>query len=126
VFVTSLWAVLLAGVLSLAFLLTGPAVIDVLTADIPTREAAREHLAWAALAPLVGVWAFQLDGVFIGATRTTEMRRSMLLSLAIFLVAWWLLRGWGNHGLWAAFHISYVARALTLGWHFPRLARGLA
>lgn len=125
VFVTTLWAVLLAGALSLAFLLGGPGVIDLLTVDPATREAAREHLAWAALAPILGVWAFQLDGVFIGATQTAEMRRSMLLSLAIFLAAWWLLRGWGNHGLWAAYHVSYVARALTLGGYFPRLARGV-
>lgn len=125
VFVTTLWAVLLAGALSLAFLLAGPAVIDLLTVDAATREAAREHLAWAALSPLVGVWAYQLDGIFIGATRTVEMRTSMLLSLAIFLAAWWLLRGWGNHGLWAAYYVSFVARAVTLGGHFPRLARGV-
>lgn len=125
VFVTTLWAVLLAGLLSVVFVLGGPVVIDLLTADPATREAAREHLAWAALAPLIGVWAFQLDGVFIGATHTVEMRRSMLLSLAIFLAAWWLLRGWGNHGLWAAFHVSYLARAVTLGGYFPRLAGGI-
>ena len=125
VFVTTLWAVLLAGALSLLFLLGGPMMIEVLTVDVATREAAREHLAWAAMAPLVGVWAFQLDGVFIGATHTAEMRRSMLWSLTIFLIAWWALRGWGNHGLWAAFHISYVARALTLGGYFPRVARAV-
>lgn len=121
--VTTLWAALLAAALSLVFLLAGPAVIDLLTVDPGTREAARTHLVWGALAPLAGVWAFQLDGVFIGATRTAEMRRSMLGSLAVFLTAWWLLRGWGNHGLWAAFHVGYVARALTLGWYYPRLAR---
>ncbi|MDX5445471.1 MAG: MATE family efflux transporter [Zoogloeaceae bacterium] len=125
VFVTTLWAVLLAGALSLFFLLAGPLAIDMLTVDAATREAAREHLAWAAMAPLVGVWAFQLDGVFIGATHTAEMRRSMLWSLAIFLIAWWALRGWGNHGLWAAFHISYVARAVTLGGYFPRVVRAV-
>jgi len=121
--VTTLWAALLAAALSLVFLLAGPAVIDLLTVDPGTREAARTHLVWGALAPLAGVWAFQLDGVFIGATRTAEMRRSMLGSLAVFLAVWWLLRGWGNHGLWAAFHVGYVARALTLGWYYPRLAR---
>ena len=53
------------------------------------------------------------------------MRNAMLASIAIFITAWWLLRGWGNHGLWAALHVSYVARALTLGGYYPRLARSV-
>src|SRR5690606_644034 len=122
-FITSLWAVLLAAALSVLFLFAGPFAIDLLTVDPATRLAAREYLIWAACAPLLGVWAFQLDGIFIGATRSVEMRNAMLASLAIFLAAWWLLRGWGNHGLWAAFHISYIARTLTLGGYYPRLAQ---
>lgn len=125
VLITSLWAVLLATMLSAIFLFAGPFVIDFLTVGPATRLAAREHLIWAALAPLLGVWAFQLDGIFIGATRSAEMRNAMLASIAIFFAAWWLLRGWGNHGLWAALHVSYLARALTLGWYYPRLAKSV-
>jgi MATE family multidrug resistance protein len=125
VFLTTFWAVLLAGALSMLFLLAGPGVIDLLTVDTATRLAAREYLPWAVMAPLIGVWAFQLDGIFIGATRSAEMRNAMLASLAIFLLAWWALIGWGNHGLWAAFHVCYVARALTLGCYYRRLARGV-
>jgi len=72
-------------------------------------------------APLLGVWAFQLDGIFIGATRTDDMRRAMLLSLGVFLVAWWLLAPLGNHGLWAAFHVHYLARIATLWRYYPGL-----
>jgi len=125
VLITSAWAVLLATLLTALFLLVGPFAIDLLTVDPATRTAAREYLVWAALAPLLGVWAFQLDGIFIGATRSAEMRNAMLASIAIFITAWWLLRGWGNHGLWAALHVSYVARALTLGGYYPRLARSV-
>lgn len=125
VFVSTLWAVMVAGVLALVFLLMGPVVIDALTVDAATRATAREYLPWAAFAPLVSVWAYQLDGIFIGATRSVEMRNAMLASVAIFLAAWWALQGWGNHGLWAALYVSYVARAVTLGWYYPRLARAL-
>jgi MATE family multidrug resistance protein len=52
--------------------------------------------------PLAGVWCFQLDGIFIGATRTAQMRNAMLLALAVFLAAWWALIPLRNHGLWAA------------------------
>ena len=120
---TSVWAVVVAVLVSLVYLLAGPWLIDALSTDSATRGAARIYLPWAALAPLAGVWAFQLDGIFIGATRSAEMRNAMLVSLLVFLVAWWLLRPWGNHGLWAALYVNYLARTLTLGCYYPALAR---
>lgn len=120
---TTGWAAAVALLISIVFLLVGPWVVDALTTDPATRAAARDYLPWAALAPLAGVWAFQLDGIFIGATRSVEMRNAMLLSLAVFLLAWWLLQPWGNHGLWAALYVNYLARTLSLGWYYPALAR---
>ena len=122
---TTAWAVAMAAVMSLLLALLGGLCIDLLTVDPGVRAAAREYLPWAAGAPLLGVWAFQLDGIFIGATRTADMRRAMLVSLAIFLVAWWLLQPWGNHGLWAALYVHYLARAATLSWYYPALLRSV-
>jgi MATE family multidrug resistance protein len=119
------WAAALAVVASLLFAILGPTMIDGLTIDASVRLSAREYLPWAALAPLAGVWSFQLDGIFIGATRSGEMRNAMLLSLAIFLVGWWLLRPLGNHGLWGALYVSYAARTITLLRYLPRLVRGV-
>src|SRR5262249_4905621 len=101
---TASWAAGIAVALSLVFALCGASVIDMLTADAAVRALAWSYLPWAALAPLVGVWCFQLDGIFIGATRAAEMRNAMLASLAIFFVAWWALAGYGNHGLWASLY----------------------
>lgn len=120
---TTVWAAGIALLISVAFFLVGPWVVDALTTDPATRSAARDYLPWAALAPLAGVWAFQLDGIFIGATRSVEMRTAMLLSLAVFIAAWWLLQPWGNHGLWAALYVNYLARTLSLGCYYPALAR---
>jgi MATE family multidrug resistance protein len=111
---TTAWAALLAVLACLAFAALGPQLVDLLSVSPGVREAARAYLPWAALAPLAGVWAFQLDGIFIGATRTAQMRNAMLTTLAIYLVAWWALTPWGNHGLWAALYVSYAARTLTL------------
>jgi multidrug resistance protein, MATE family len=122
---TTGWAAGVALLISLAVLLAGPWMIDSLTVDTATRAAAHLYLPWAAGAPLLGVFAFQLDGVFIGATRTADMRNAMLLSLAIFLCAWWLLRPWGNHGLWGAFYVHYIARAATLLGFYPKLMRAI-
>lgn len=122
---TTGWAVLVAAMACLLLMLLGPRLIDLLTTDHATRAAARIYLPWAVLAPLAGVWAFQLDGIFIGATRTRAMRNAMLLSLLIFLAGWWLLAAAGNHGLWAALYVHYAARALTLLYCLPALVRSL-
>ncbi|AWI81950.1 MATE family efflux transporter [Parazoarcus communis] len=121
--VSTLWAVLVALLVSSVYFIAGPWVVDALTTDPDTRSAARIYLPWAALAPLAGVLAFQLDGIFIGATRSVEMRNAMLFSTAVFVLAWWLLQPWGNHGLWAALYVNYVARTFSLGWYYPALAR---
>jgi len=122
---STVWAVAIAAVISAAMALAGGMGIDLLTVDPGVRDAARTYLPWAAGAPLLGVWAFQLDGIFIGATRTADMRRAMLLSLLIFLLAWWVLRPWGNHGLWAALYVHYLARTATLAWYYPALLRSV-
>lgn len=119
--VTTFWSALIAVATSgVLFFLGGP-LIDLLTADGASRTLAREFLPWAAAAPLLGTWAFQLDGVFIGATRTSDMRNAMLAATGIFLLAWWLLTPFGNHGLWAAFWIHYLARIGGLAHFYPRL-----
>jgi MATE family multidrug resistance protein len=122
---TTAWAAAVAVVIAAVLALFGSWFIDGLTVDFATRALARAYLPWAAAAPLLGVWAFQLDGIFIGATRTAEMRNSMLVSLAIFLAAWWLLSPLGNNGLWGAFYVHYLARTGTLLRYYPRLVRAV-
>lgn len=122
---TSIWAGAVAALLSLLLWLLGPMLIDLLSVDPAVRTAARVYLPWAVGAPLLGVWAFQLDGIFIGATRTGDMRNAMLASAAIFLLAWWLLQPWENHGLWAALYVNYIARTLTLLRYYPALVRSV-
>jgi multidrug resistance protein, MATE family len=88
----------------------------------PVRAAAMEHLPLAALYVFCAFAAFQLDGIFIGATRTRDMRNASVASVAVFLLAWWPLSAWaGSHGLWWAFVIYVCARAVALGALYPRL-----
>jgi MATE family multidrug resistance protein len=123
--ITTVWAVMLAIGACVIIALGGPSIIDLLTIDATTRAVAREYLPWAAIAPFLGVWAFQLDGFFIGATRTSQMRSAMLVSLLIFLCVWWLLTPYQNHGLWAALHAHYLARIGTLYYFFPTFVRSV-
>jgi MATE family multidrug resistance protein len=122
---TTILSALTAGVISVAFMTSGPWVIALLSVDPSVRLLAQTYLPWAALAPLAGIWCFQLDGIFIGATRTAEMRNAMLMSLAIFLIAWWCLAGFGNQGLWASFYVHYLARTATLLYFLPGVVRAL-
>ena len=122
---TTWWAAGVALLASLLLVVFGPAIVDLLSVDPTVRALGRIYLPWAALAPLAGVWCFQLDGIFIGATRTPQMRNAMLVSLAIFLAAWLILEPFGNHGLWAALYVHYLARAATLLWYYPGLVRSV-
>jgi len=121
---SSIWAAVLSVAAGAVFWLSGGAVIDLMTVNEAVRALARDYLVWAALAPVIGVACFQLDGIFIGATRTRDMRNMMLVSLAIYLLAWAALTPtFGNHGLWAALMILFVTRALTLAARMPALKR---
>ena len=124
VFLSSAWAGVLALVVAAVFWAGGLALIQVMTAAPSVREAAYTFLPWAALTPVAGVACFQLDGIFIGATRTADMRNMMILSLAVFLAAWAVLTpAFGNHGLWASLMVFYAARAASLGLRYPALER---
>ena len=86
------------------------------------RAEARGFLPWVAAAPLVGIAAWMLDGIFIGATETRAMRNAMLLSVAVYAVAVaLLLPRFGNPGLWAALMILNAARGVTLALRYPAL-----
>ena len=83
------------------FALFGPLLIDLMTASADVRHGARDYLPFVVVSPLLGVFAFGFDGVYIGATWAREMRNLMMLSLVLFLAAWLALRSFGNAGLWA-------------------------
>ena len=124
IWLTSVWAMALGVVWALIIWFSGPFFIDVMTVSPEVRAMARVYLPWASIAPLLGVIAFQFDGIFTGAMATKEMRNMMIVSLAIFMLAWWLLEArFGNHGLWASLNIFFVARGVTFWACMPSLER---
>lgn len=121
---TSGWGLFCVSMLSLCFALFGGAIIDVMSTAPEVRTAARTYLIYMILTPLVGIAAWMLDGIFIGATRTRDMRNMMAISFVIYVVAVVSLVPWlGNHGLWIALLVSFAARGLTLGLKYPALER---
>jgi MATE family multidrug resistance protein len=125
--VTALWSAIGALGFSLVYWSAGSWIVARLTDQAAVRAVADAYLPWAALSPVISVWGFLLDGVFIGATRTAELMKSMMVSLAVFVaVSWALLALYGNHGLWAAMMIFMAVRGITLARYLPGLVRGLA
>ncbi|MDF9754941.1 MATE family multidrug resistance protein [Pseudomonas sp. TE6288] len=110
------WSLIVSLVFAVLFLLGGHLFIDLQTDIASVRDAAYPYLPYLAVLPLVAVWSYLLDGLFIGATRAREMRNAMLLSVAVALPLALAMRGFGNHGLWWAFLGFMVLRAVTLGW----------
>lgn len=118
---TGWWSAGTAVLFALGFLLLGPSLIQGLTDLERVRDTALAYLPWLIVSPLISVWCFWLDGVFIGATLTRAMRNTMLVSLVlVFLPVWWLSRDLGNHGLWLALLAFMAARALTMSWVLRR------
>jgi len=112
---TLLWSVIMALVCSLIFWLAGPSLIALLTTIPEVRKEALIYLAWAAFIPLSGMLAFQMDGVFIGATWSRDMSIMMIVSLIGYLLVWWLVKdSLENHGLWLALHCFVIFRGITL------------
>ena len=119
-----IWALAVAALYTIIYAGLGSFIIGALTGIEIVRAGANEYLVWLMISPIVSVWSFLLDGIFIGATRTAEMRNAMLISLAVFLAAVFVLQPiYGNHGLWLSLMLFMVARAITLGAYYPRLER---
>ncbi|MFC7291200.1 MATE family efflux transporter [Hirschia litorea] len=106
---------------SLLIYFGGSAFIHLIMENPDVRAAAITFLPMAALAPILGVSSWQLDGIFIGSTQTSAMRTSTLITLCIYIGLDLMLQPYGNWGVWIAFISSYILRGVTLGAFLPRL-----
>jgi MATE family multidrug resistance protein len=116
-------AAITAFILTLIILFAGNMLIESLTSITTVKTYALIYLPYAACYVFVSFAAFQLDGIFIGATRSRAMRNASFISLMIFLFAFAFMQELENHGLWIAFIIYVSARAVTLGHYYPALRR---
>ena len=118
-----LWGSGFALAVIAVFALFGPSLIDAMTASADVRQLARGLLWIVALSPILAVFAFAYDGIFIGATWARDMRNLMVLSLLLFFAGWFLLRPFGNGGLWGALLVFYAARGGLQALRYPALLR---
>ncbi|MEQ8666029.1 MAG: MATE family efflux transporter [Rhodospirillales bacterium] len=118
----AIWGGVFALPFSVAYWLFGGFIIDFISVTPSVRELSREFLPWAALLPLISVWCFLLDGVYLGLSQARTMRNAMIISVAIYIAGvGFAVDALGNHGLWLAFSIFMAMRGVTLAWRFPAL-----
>jgi multidrug resistance protein, MATE family len=113
------WGFGFAIVVALLFALFGPLLIHTMTANTDVQQTAKAYLWFVAASPMLAVFAFGYDGIFIGATWAREMRNLMIASLLCFLVTWFALRGLGNSGLWTAMLVLYASRGGLQALRYP-------
>ncbi len=124
--VCSIWALLFSLLFVLAYLVGGSSIIALMTTQDAVRVYAEQWIWWVIFSPLIGVWSFMLDGIFIGVTHTRDMRNAMLQSVIIFLLTNLLLiKLFGNAGLWASYYVLMIARTATLYRTYPRIIEAM-
>lgn len=121
---TGLWAFGTCLFLAVAFHFGGPSLIALMAKDAQVQAAGNSYLIYMVWAPILGCAAWMLDGIFIGATRTKDMRNMMLISFIIYVTLVVVLPPiLGNHGLWISLILFFVVRGITLGLRYPALLR---
>ena len=119
-------ALVLSLLMAVTFLLVGPSLIDLMTTAEDVRIEAKSYLFFVVLVPILGISAWMLDGIFIGATRTKDMRNMMAISLVFYIFSFIIfIPHFGNTGLWLALLISFITRGITLGLRYPHLEKSI-
>lgn len=115
------WALFAAVLLTLIFWWFGDSIIALLTNVESVRQEAATYLPWLVWFPLLGIWSFMLDGVFIGTTSVKTMQNTMIICVVgVFFPVWFISQGLGNHGLWLSQAMLFIARGATLYWCYQR------
>ena len=121
---SSIWALGSAFGFAVVYGLAGVEIIALLTGISQVRDAAGAYLWWSVAMPLASVAAYQLDGIFIGATLGRQMRNAMIVSLAAYLASCWIMiPAWGNHGLWFSLTAFMIVRGMALGMLYGAVRR---
>lgn len=120
------WALLFAVLFTLFYASAGSWILGQMTTQTDVILASEQYLLWIVIAPIISVWGFLFDGIFIGATETRTMRNGMLVSLGLFAISTSILvPAYGNHGLWASYYVLMLSRAGTLAAGYPALLNRL-
>ena len=116
-FITSL-------IVSFVYIIFFKQIINIITDIELLRFISYKHFLWIIIIPPIASFCYQLDGIFIGASQTKEMRNAMIISVIIFIViSIYSTKYFGNHGLWFSLMCFMILRSLTLRFYFNKILR---
>ena len=121
------WAAILAILTGFAFWAGGETFISWLTVSETVRTTAAAYLPWLAVAPVLCVWAFLFDGIFIGTTHIIEMRNAMITAALLWAaLLWFSFDTLEYHAVWLTMSLFMLTRSLLLALYYPRIERDAA
>ena len=113
-----------ALIISFLYIIFFKQIINIITDVEILRFISYKHFLWVILIPPIASFCYQLDGIFIGASQTKEMRNAMIISVTSFIViSIYLTKYFGNHGLWFSLLCFMILRSLTLKFYFNKILR---
>ena len=112
---TFFWSFNICLVLTLVFAIAGSNLINMITTIPDVKSQAKVYLPWLIAMPLVSMWCFLLDGIFVGATKGKDMRNSMFVATCSFFAIFFLASSLENHALWLALLSFMAMRGIGLG-----------
>ena len=113
-----------ALIVSFLYIIFFKQIINIITDIEMLRFISYKHFLWVILIPPVASFCYQLDGIFIGASQTKEMRNAMIISVTVFIViSIYFTKYFGNHGLWFSLMFFMILRSLTLKFYFNKILR---
>ena len=115
-----------AAIISTLYLFFFKKIIYTLTDIEILRYISFQHVLWVVIIPPIASFCYQLDGIFIGASQTKEIRNAMIVSTVIFiLISIFLTRYLGNHGIWFSLLIFMILRSLSLQFYIKNILKKL-
>jgi MATE family multidrug resistance protein len=113
-----------ALIISVLYLIFFKTIINLITDIEILRFISYKHIFWIIVIPPLASFCYQLDGIFIGASQTQEIRNAMIVSVLCFIgISIYLSQNFGNHGIWFSLMIFMILRALTLQFYFKKILR---
>ena len=110
--------------ISLLYLIFFKQIINIITDIEILRFLSYKHIIWILIIPPAASFCYQLDGIFIGATQTKEIRNGMMISVVSFIIiSIYLTKYFGNHGLWLSLLLLMIFRSVTLNYFFDKILR---
>lgn len=74
---------------------------------------AMKYYHYIYIIPIAGFVAFLMDGIFVGATDSVELRNTMIVSFVIFFVTYYIFHGYiGSSALWLGFVVYLSSRSI--------------